>query len=178
MLTTRLTLPTFPLIDDTTLREWLRIDADVDAATLALLLASATDYIQGLTGIVLAAADFTVAYDSLSPAMAVPLFPINTLSGVAAKLADGTSVDLDASAYVANLYSTTPTISILTVPENTVAVIVSANAGYQTQASVQASIQHAAAVLVAAGYDNRSALDASTTATVAALVAQYRRVFL
>jgi uncharacterized phiE125 gp8 family phage protein len=177
MLITRTSTPTFPLIDDDTLREWLRIDSDVDADTLAMLLASATDYIQGVTGSVLAASNYTVAYDCFGCRLDVPLFPLNSVTGVAATLADGSSVTLDPSAYTVNLLSYRPSI-LVTAPTETVGLIVSANAGYTAQASVPASLQHAAAVLVAAGYDNRSDLDPKTLATVANLIAQYRRVFL
>jgi uncharacterized phiE125 gp8 family phage protein len=178
MLITRTSTSTFSLIDDDTLREWLRIDSDIDADTLAMLLASATDYIQGLTGSVLAASNYTVAYDRFGCRVDVPLFPLNSITGVTATLADGSSVTLDTSAYTVNLLSYRPSITLVTAPTDAVGLIVSANAGYTAQASVPASLQHAAAVLVAAGYDNRSELAPNTLATVANLIAQYHRVFL
>lgn len=179
MLITRLTSPSFAIVDADTLTEWLRIDSDIDSATIELLLSSATDYIEGVTGRVLAAANYQIDYDSLAPSLPLNIAPLNSVSTVSAKLADGSSVVLTAGTdYLTQAASSAPSIMLLNIPANTVSITVLANAGYTNAAAVPASIQHAAAVLVAASYDSRSALDPATAMTVTNLVSRYRRVMM
>jgi uncharacterized phiE125 gp8 family phage protein len=176
-LITRTSSPSFTLVDDTTLRQWLRIDDAVDAETLTLQMAAATDYLEGQTGRVLAAASYTIALDAVEPCIALGLFPLNSVSSVVANLADGTSQTLTAgSDYRISITSQRPSLSILNVPAKAASFLVTCNAGYTSQDAVPASLQQAAAVLVAAGYDNRSALDPKTFDTVSALISRYRAV--
>jgi uncharacterized phiE125 gp8 family phage protein len=179
MLITRLTSPSFVIVDSDTLAEWLRIDSSTDTATTDLLVASATDYIECITGRVLAAANYQIDYDELAPSLPLNIAPLNSVTSVSAKLADGTAIALTAGTdYLTQAASAAPSIMLLNVPTGAVSISVLANAGYTNAAAVPASIQHAAAILVAASYDSRSALDPATATTVTNLVSRYRRVVI
>ena len=173
----RTSLPAFTIVDQATLEQWLRIDASVDEQTVDLLLASATDYLEGLTGQVLASANYIVVLDPAGGFSPIGLTPFNGVLSVAALFTDGTAQTLTAGTqYTISLSGISPVISFTELPDGTVGVSVACNAGYTSAASVPASLQHAAAVLVAAGYDNRSALDPRTIATVDNLIQRYRAV--
>lgn len=179
MLIQRISQPSFTLLDAATLAQWLRIDTGTDLATLDLLLASATDWIEGYTGRVMSAANYTVTFDGCDRRLPLGVFPVNSIASVVVSHDDSTTQELTAGVdYRACLASPWPAVTILNTSQFISGYTVTLNAGFAQLSAVPAAIQHAAAVLVGAGYDSRTALDPQTLATVCNLLSRHKRVFL
>ncbi|MDG2532067.1 hypothetical protein P6144_00255 [Sphingomonas sp. HITSZ_GF] len=161
---TRLTPSTFEALTEEQLSEWLRIDSDSDALTTAMLVQSATEIVEGLTGQSLGESDFRIVFDRRMACLSLPLDPIQTVNSVkVAGQAVGYTLRGD-------------TIFLDAFPAGPVTVEVTA--GYGDPELVPLSLRHAIAVLVGAGYDNREAIDPKTMQTVANLCARHRRLVL
>ncbi len=165
---TRLTLPSFPALTNAEIEAWLRIDPDQDADTLAMLVGSATEYVEGVTGLTLGLSTYRVELDGLEDIYRLPIDPVQSVTKVEYRDRDGVLHEIDgwhvASGYL--YFSGFPLGS----------PIVTLEAGYPENTGIPISLAHAIAVLVSAGYNGREEISDQTTKTVDRLCQRYKRI--
>lgn len=161
---TRLTIPAFDAVSNDQIVEWLRIDPDTDNITLAMLVSSAVETVEGLTGLNIAACDYLVDFDRRCATYRLPLDPVTTVKSVTAGGVSQTFT-VQGDTLILDAFPTAPVSAVVT-------------AGYDDPEMMPVSLRHAVAVLVGASYDNREALDPKTMQTVQNLCARHRRMVL
>lgn len=164
---TRLTLPSFPAVSSSDLESWLRIDPNQDAATLAMLVASATEYVEGLTGLCLGSATYRVSLDSIATSYRLPIAPIQAIAKVEC-WQNGALTALDGWR-LENGW-----LLLSSVPASP--PVVTLSAGYADPSSVPQSLAHAIAVLVSAGYNTREEISDLTAKTIDRLCQRHKRI--
>lgn len=160
---TIVTPPTFVALADSEIREWLRIDPEVDFFSLTMLIASATNIVESITGLTIRQTGFQMTACAPDGVVVIPNSPIATIDAVQ-----------DATGPITGW---TYANHVLTLPAPSMAVTIDFTCGWPTTLAIPQSIRHAIAVLVAAGYDARSEIDDQTMTTVMRLVAG-QRVYL
>ena len=163
---TRLTLPNFPALSDQDRSSWLRIDEGQDNSTIDMLVSSATDYVEGITGLCLGSASYSIDLDWNECRMRVlPLAPIQSITSVEYWDETGTTLPFTDWTLAANRFRYDfPTRLTITLV-----------AGYSDPASVPISLRHAIAILVSAGYNGREELSDQTIKTVERLCQRHKR---
>lgn len=163
----RLTAPAFPALTDAELVSWLRIDADQDTETLTMLVGSATEYVEGLTGRCLGLSTYQVALDGIDECYRLPLAPIQSVTkveyrDVAGVLQPITNYMVDQGTLILAAYA--PGFPIVTL-----------TAGYADTDAIPEALRHAVAVLVSAGYNGREEVSDATMKTVERLCQRHKR---
>jgi len=167
----RISAPAFPAVSADQLREWLRLDPDVDADTLDLLLGSAVDHVQALTGQIVVSAD----YETVLHGPGCHVITISNSTAVALFDQAGDPIT-DIDIVEASVHGDLVFVEVL--PADRGPVTVRVTAGWTTEEMVPASLRHAIAVYVGAAYDSRHAIDDATLRTVAALCQPFRRIVI
>lgn len=168
METTRLTLPSFPALTAQELEDWLRIDAGLDAAALAMLVGSATEYVEGVTGLQIGLSTYRVTWDVVDDCYRLPLSPIQSVSKVEYRDSNGALHEITGW-HLAGGY-----LHLSGYPTNF--PIVTMEAGYPDNASIPTALCHAIAVLVSEGYNSREAISDQALKTVDRLCQRYKRI--
>lgn len=168
---TRTSLPSFPVVSDAELREWLRIDSNTDTLTLNLLLLTATEMVEAQTGTVMQQASYRIDFADIRTCYTITISPIQSISRVFYSI-DDTEYTITDFTYD----RVTRTIHLPSYPDATVTVELIA--GYPTAAAIPDALRFACAVLSGALYDNREALDEKTVQTVRHLCAKHRSIIL
>jgi hypothetical protein len=145
--------PSFPAVSSAQLREWLRLDPDVDQATLDLLLGAAVDHIAGLTGLYVVSAEYAVSF----AATGCYSLPISNITQTEAGAVVGGNLEIEVEA---------------------VPLVVSISAGWTTEEAIPVALRHAIAIYVGAAYDSRHDISEATFATIKRLCAPFIRVAL
>ena len=161
---TRLSPSTFEAINEEQLSEWLRIEPDSDLLTTAMLLASATEIVEGVTGLTLAEGTFRIEFSRRMAYLKLPLEPVQTI----------TSVKVGGETVTYTRRGDTIVLDAFPMGDVTVEV----TAGYDDPELIPVSLRHAIAVIVAAGFDGREDIDPKTMKTVEWLCARHRRFVL
>lgn len=165
---TRLTIPAFPALSEDEIASWLRIEADQDADTLTMLVGSATEYVEALTGRRLGLSTFRVELDGIDECYRLPIAPVQSITKVEYRDKGGILHEIDEWALVGGgflrLTSLSPGFPIVTL-----------EAGYPDNTSVPVSLAHAVAVLVSAGYNGREEISDQTIKTVDRLCQPHKR---
>ena len=162
---TRTVAPSFAALTNDEIEQWLRLDEDTDALTVAMLLASATEWVEGYTGQTIATSTFEITFNEFACEYRLPLYPMQSLEGVdafgpvAATYWGGTR-----SVWLTDNPPIPPTITVI--------------AGYTSPEAVPVSIKQAIAVLINDGYDNRVGISDAAMAGVSRLLASQRRITL
>lgn len=145
--------PSFAAVSAAQLREWLRLDADVDQPTLDLLLGAAVDHIAGLTGLYVVSAQYEVSFT----ATGCYSLPISNITQANAGAIVGGNLD----------------INVEVAP-----LVVSIKAGWTSEEAIPTALRHAIAVYVGAAYDSRHDIGDATFQTIKRLCAPFIRVAL
>ncbi len=165
---TRLTLPSFPALTNAEIEAWLRIDPDQDADTLAMLVGSATEHVEGVTGLALGVSTYMVELDGIDESYRLPIEPVQSVSKVEYRDRDGVLQSITGW-HVASGYLYFPGYPMGSP-------IVTLEAGYTREVGVPLALAHAIAVLVSAGYNGREEISDQTIKTVDRLCQRYKRV--
>lgn len=160
-------MPTFPAVSDADLEAWLRIDTGQDSATIAMLVGSATEYVEGVTGLVLGLAAYRIEFDEIDCAYRLPIEPIQSITSVEYLDAEGELQPIE-DWVTARGYLHFPSIPLG-------APLVTVEAGYHTPETIPISLCHAIALLVSEGYNSREALSENTIKAVDRLCQRYKR---
>ena len=164
----------FPALTNSEVAEWLRIDEDSDTFSVALLIDSACEYVEGETGQALASASYVANFDDYAGnLLALRITPVTAIASVNYTVGTTTTAITD---FIFQAGSSPRII----LPTCIVAdrVTVAFTAGRADLSDVPLALRQAVAVLVSAGYNNREELDDQTFKTVTNLIARYRRVTL
>lgn len=164
---TRLTLPSFPALTNAEIEAWLRINPDQDADTLTMLVGSATEYIEGVTGLVLGLSTYMVELDGIDESYRLPIGPVQSVTKVEYRDRDGVIHPLTGW-HVASGYLYFPGYPLGSP-------IVTLEAGHSDTAPVPLALAHAIAVLVSAGYNGREEISDQTIKTVDRLCQRHKR---
>lgn len=162
----RISAPQFPAVSSDQLREWLRLDDSVDESTLDMLLGSAVDHVQSVTGQIVVSADYQTV---LCLAPGCHAIPISNPTAVTLSDASGDPIDpTDAYAIIGD------DLVLLTIVANDLgALTIRITAGWTTEEAVPQALRHAIAVLVGASYDGRTEISDQTFTTVSRLCRPY-----
>lgn len=163
----RLTYPQFHAFNDDERETWLRLDAGQDTATISMLVASATDYVEGHTGLCLPVSTYRATFDEVQYRYRLPIAPVQTITTVEYRDCAGTFNPVTGWYHAAN------ELHFTTLPPG--APIVTLQAGFADRLSVPVGLRHAIAVLVSAGYNGREELSDQTIKTVHRLCARHKR---
>lgn len=150
----RISVPAFPAVSDAQLREWLRLDGDVDQSTLDLLLGAAVDHIAALTGLYVVSADYSVTI----PQAGRHSIPATNVTA----LPDGAAFDG----------------SIITIDVEAAPATITVTAGWTSEEAIPEALRHAIAIYVGAAYDTRHDISDATFITIKRLCAPLARVAL
>lgn len=163
MLITRITAPAFPAVSADELETWLRIDCGSDPETLSLLVASATELVEALTGRVLGSAQYRIEFAGSALCYSFPISPVQTVE----------SVKVDGEPITDWRYAN-GIVHLDALPES--APVVTVVAGSTDVEAIPEALRHAIAVLVSASYNNREEISDQTMRTVERLCAPHRRI--
>lgn len=163
----RLTVPSYPTLTDGEIATWLRIDSGQDPETIDMLVSSATEYVEGITGLALGACTYRVTLDGIDECYRLPLSPIQSVSMVQYRDRAGVLTTLDGWHYASGC------IYFASYPPG--CPIVTLEAGYPTVQLIPSQLRHAIAVLVSAGYNGREEMTDQTVKTVANLCQRHKR---
>lgn len=165
---TRLTTPEFPALNDEELASWLRIDADEDADTIKMLVGSATEYVEGVTGLALGLSTYRVELDGIDESYRLPLAPVQSITKVEYRDRDGVLHEIDnwhlagGYLYFSGYPAGMPIVTLV--------------AGYPNDVGVPLALAHAIAVVMAAGYNSREEMTDQTVKTVDRLCQRFKRI--
>ncbi|ATI54165.1 head-tail connector protein [Sphingomonas melonis] len=165
---TRLSLPEFPALTEDELQSWLRIDAGQDEDTVAMLVGSATEYVEGVTGLCLGLSTYRVELDGIDESYRLPLAPVQSVSKVEYRDRDGVLREIDGW-HLASGY-----LHFTGYPAGM--PIVTLVAGYDSDVGIPQSLAHAIAVVVSAGYNGREEISDQTAKTVDRLCQRFKRI--
>jgi uncharacterized phiE125 gp8 family phage protein len=160
--TKRVSAPSFPAVSSSQLREWLRLDSDIDQSTLDLLLSSAVDHIQSITGQNVVSADYQTTFPAT-----IRCDTINATNITAIVVTDVDDQVIDPADYALDGQR------LLITGDDLGPLTVTITAGWTDEDSVPESLRHAIAVLVGAGYDSRNEISDATFRTVERLCRPY-----
>lgn len=163
----RITAPAFPAVSTSQLREWLRLDDDVDQDTLDLLLGSAVDHVESITGQTVVSA----VYQTVITDPGCYLLPINNVTAVSVQDSDGNPVAIEIAE--ASIHAARAVVDVGSAIDGP--IIVQITAGWTSEDEVPAALRHAVAVYVGAAYDTRNDISDATFRTIANLVRPYWR---
>lgn len=167
-----------------------------DDATLTALIAAATSYLDGWTGILgraLCEQTWRQDFDEFRHCLRLPLYPVISIASVKYSDPDGAEQTIDASNYSLKSDDRSAYIEFITdycfpsLNTASAAVFVSYVAGYADEgtetktSTAPASIKHAILLLVSHWYQNRDAVVVGDQAAelpmaVTALIAPFRRI--
>lgn len=165
---TRLSLPEFPALSKIELEAWLRIDAGQDDGTVAMLVGSATEYVESVTGLCLGLSSYRVELDGLDLSYRLPLAPVQSITKVEYRVREGTLHEIT-DWHLASGH--------LRLPDHPAGTpIVTLVAGYDSSTGIPLSLAHAIAVVVSAGYNSREEISDQTAKTVDRLCQRYKRI--
>jgi len=163
MLIARITAPAFPAVSADELETWLRIDCGSDPETLALLVGSATEIVEGLTNRVLGLARYRVEFAGSAICYSLPLSPVRSV----------VSVEVNGEP-ITGWHLASGILHFDALPAS--APVVTLMAGHDDVEFIDLSLRHAIAVLVSASYNNREEVSDQTMRTVERLCAPHRRI--
>jgi uncharacterized phiE125 gp8 family phage protein len=163
----RLTPPDFPALSHAEIANWLRIDSDHEPETLNMLVGSATEYIEGLTGLSIGRSTYCVTLDGLCDVFRLPLEPIQSVTSVEYIDRSGVIQPITDWHYVAGY------LYFATAPRGF--PVVTLVAGYSDPQMVPTALAHAIAVLVSSGYNSREEMTDQTAKTVERLCQRHKR---
>lgn len=164
---TRLSSPEFSALSPQELETWLRIYADQDSDTLTMLVGSATEYVEALTGRQIGLSTYRVELDGIDEVYRLNLAPIQSIEKVEYRDRDGVLHEITGW-HLAGGHLYFPGYA-------TGFPIVTLKAGYADNASVPLSLAHAIGVLVSAGYNGREEISDQTIKTVDRLCQPHKR---
>jgi len=165
---TRLTSPDASVLTDEQIETWLRIDAGQDSATLYMLVNSATEYVEGVTGLQIGLCTYRVELDGLDECYHIPLTPIQSVSKVEYRDRDGVLHEITGWHFARGY------LHLSDYPAGF--PIVTLAAGYENTDLIPIALTHAIAVLVSEGYNSREAVSDQTVKTVDRLCQRYKRI--
>jgi len=143
-------------------RNHLQITHDEDNAMIDQLIATAQEYIEQTTRVLLTARNVTILSESLSEEIDLPFYPANSITSIKYYDENNTQQTMAASNYV--LYSTRPAkIKLNSVPnlyDRPDAAQVIVNCGYSNSGDVPMNLKHGVKLLLTALYENRSEIAA------------------
>lgn len=163
----RLTLPEFPALTDDEIASWLRIEVDQDADTTTMLVGSATEYVEALTGQRLGLSTFRVELDGIDECYRLPLTPIQSVTKVEYRDRDSELQEITGwhlaggYLYLSGYPAGMPIVTLV--------------AGYPDKEAMPIALAHAIAVLVSAGYNGREEISDQTLKTVDRLCQPHKR---
>jgi uncharacterized phiE125 gp8 family phage protein len=166
---TRLTTPTFAAVTNEEIAEWLRIDPATDVATLAMLLGSATDMVESLTGLAVGAATYRINFFDARKVYHLPITPLVSVTSVTLR---GDAEPLDPSKWALH----GDCVVLTDYPAVPASIVL--EAGFGSPETIPDGIRHAIAVMVGASYDGRHEMSDQTAKTVDRLVSRWKRVVL
>jgi uncharacterized phiE125 gp8 family phage protein len=165
---TRLSLPTFTALSDQDRASWLRLDEGQDAPTINMLVSSATDYVEGITGLCLGLASYRVEFDGIDCRYRLPLAPVQSITSVEYRDLTGALQAIPDGWFLSG-----SDLHFTALPAG--CPIVTLTAGHPDAVSVPTALRHAIAVLVSAGYNAREELTNQTITTVDRLCQRHKR---
>lgn len=162
---TRLTRPSFPAVSTAELEAWLRIDAGSDPEAVNMLVGSATEYVEAITGLTLGLADYRIDFATQEYCYKLNISPIVSITSVA----DRGGVPLSGWTLEHGYlhFDSFPAFP----------PVITLEAGYATTNAIPEGLRHAIALLVAAGFNAREDIDEKTFKTVERLTSRYRKYF-
>ena len=166
---TRLTLPLFAALSNAEIESWLRIDADQDKDTVAMLIGSATEYCEGVTGSAIGLSNYLVELDGIAGEYPLPIAPVQSVIKVQYRDDTGTLQDIDPAEWTFMGRS----VRFSGLPAGS--PIVTLEAGNDRPVAIPLALRHAIAVLVSAGFNGREEMSEQTMRTVDRLCQQHKR---
>jgi uncharacterized phiE125 gp8 family phage protein len=164
---TRLTMPSFPALTDAEIATWLRIDLGQEPFAIDMLVASATEYVEGITGLCLGLSTYRIALDGLDDCYRLPLSPVQSVTSVEYRDHTGALIPITDWHFVngyLHFSGYTSGFPIVTI-----------EAGYSDNTAIPVSLAHAIALLVSEGYNSRESLSDATFKAVDRLCQRYKR---
>lgn len=160
-------MPEFPALTAADIEAWLRIDPDQDENTIAMLVGSATEYVEGVTGLCLGLSTYRIDLDGIDECYRIPIAPVQSVSKVEYLDRDGMLQP------ITNWHLASGYLHFSAYPAGT--PIVTAEAGYPDNSAIPLALCHAIAVLVSAGYNGREDISDQTIRTVDRLCQRHKR---
>ena len=181
-----LTGPAAEPLDLPAFKEFLRVTHDAEDGVLALLITTARQMVESLTGRLLLTQDWRLVLDAWPPSGLIlpPLGPVAGLIAARLRHADGSGTALDLSTFTVRGERAPPVIAFgraaVPAPDRPLGGIeLDLRLGYGTSAAqVPADLVQAVRLLAAHLYEHRDAAEAPWPEAVHGLLAPYRRVRL